>query len=223
LTPVEPTDRHGKPSGSSRRAILLAAGGVLAGLLFGWLTIQFATGNWRFGPYEYHGIVWPTAETVDDFTLTTQHSEETQLSDFREKFAVIYFGYTYCPDVCPTVLTTLSQALAEMKAADREQVQVVLVTVDPERDTPEVLADYLAHFDSSFVGLTGTADQIAQAAEAFGVYFNKGEGSAASGYVVDHTATVSVLDREGRLRLLFTFGTPAEDIAADLTQLLHES
>jgi protein SCO1/2 len=136
---------------------------------------------------------------------------------------VIYFGYTYCPDVCPTVLTTLSQALAEMKAADREQVQVVLVTVDPERDTPEVLADYLAHFDSSFVGLTGTADQIAQAAEAFGVYFNKGEGSAASGYVVDHTATVSVLDREGRLRLLFTFGTPAEDIAADLTQLLHES
>jgi len=101
-----------------------------------------------------------------------------------------------------------------------DDVQVVMVSVDPERDTPEVLATYLSNFNPSFIGLTGTHDQIASAATGLGVFFEKHEGSAATGYLVDHTASVMVLDREGRLRLVLPFETPAEDIASDLTQLL---
>jgi protein SCO1/2 len=201
---------------------LLAIGGVLAGVLTGWLVIQFASGNWRLGPYEYRGILLPAPEHVDDFTLTTHHGEQAQLADWRGQIAVFYFGYTYCPDVCPTTLASLSSALDKLKPAEKEQIQVVLVTVDPERDTPEVLAEYLAHFDPAFLGLTGAADEIALAAEAFGVFYEKGPGSVASGYLVDHTATLSVLDREGRLRLLFPFGTAAEDIATDLRHLIDE-
>jgi protein SCO1/2 len=193
------------------------------GVLVGWLTIQFVTGNWQLGPYEYRGIAMPAPERVSDFSLTAQDGEPVRLSDFRGHIAVLYFGYTYCPDVCPTTLATLANALDDLKAADRDQVQVMLVTVDPERDSPEVLAGYLAHFDPAFIGLTGSAGEIAQAAEAFGIYYQKAEGSQATGYLVDHTATVSVLDREGRLRLLYSFGTPAEDIAADLKHLIHES
>jgi protein SCO1/2 len=203
--------------------IVLAVGGAIVGLLAGWLTIQFVTGNWRLGPYEYRGIELPAPERVSDFTLMTHDGEAAQLSDFRGQIVVLYFGYTYCPDVCPTTLATMADAMDSLKPADRDQVQVLMVTVDPDRDSPEVLADYLAHFDPAFLGLTGTADEIAQAAEALGVYYEKGEGSVASGYLVDHTATTSVLDREGRLRLLFPFGTPADDVAADLQQLIQES
>lgn len=216
-------DSRRRSTGPGRRLALLAIGGALVGLLVGWLTVQFVTGNWRLGPYEYRGITLPAPQRVSDFTLTTHHGQEARLTDFQGQIAVLYFGYTHCPDVCPTTLASLAAALDDLEATDREQVQVLMITVDPERDSPAVLADYLTYFDPSLLGLTGAADEIAQAAEAFGIYYQKSEGSPASGYLVDHTATVSVLDKEGRLRLLFPFGTPAEDIAADLRHLIHES
>ncbi len=101
-----------------------------------------------------------------------------------------------------------------------DDVQVVMVSVDPERDTPEVLANYLSNFNPNFIGLTGTPDEIASAATPFGIFYEKHEGSAATGYLVDHTASAMVLDRDGRLRLVIPFQTPPEDIAADLKQLL---
>ncbi|MGD2076760.1 MAG: SCO family protein [Chloroflexota bacterium] len=219
----EDPDTIARPASNNRRLVLLAVAGALLGLLAGWLTIQFATGAWRLGPYEYQGILLPAPEPVSDFTLTTHRGQKAQLSDLRGQIAVLYFGYTYCPDVCPTTLATLSEAVSQLKPAEKEQVQVVMVTVDPARDTVDVLADYLTHFDPAFLGLTGSEEEIALAAEALGIYHQKGEGSPASGYLVDHTATVSVLDKEGRLRLLFPFGTPAEDIAADLQQLLRDN
>ena len=97
-----------------------------------------------------------------------------------------------------------------------------MVSVDPQRDTPQALADYLDHFDPSFLGLTGTEEEISAAAEPFGIFIQKGPGTVESGYLVDHTATVSVLDGDGRLRLLFPFDTPPEDIAADLRHMLRE-
>jgi len=136
---------------------------------------------------------------------------------------VLYFGYTYCPDVCPTTLSTLRQALAELEPEEKTQVQVLMVTVDPARDSAQVLADYLSHFDPSFLGLTGTEEEIAAATEAASIFYQKEPGSVESGYLVDHTATVSVLDKQGRLRLLYSFGTPAEDIASDLEHLLDDN
>lgn len=218
----EPPAAPKKTSGGNRRLILLAVAGVLIGLLGGWLTIQIATGKLNFGPYEYRGIVMPDSEPVIDFTLTAHNDDNVHLSDLRDQIVLLYFGYTYCPDVCPTTLASLAQALDELKQEEKEQIQVVMVSVDPERDTPKTLEEYLTHFDPSFLGLTGTEQELATAAESFGIFYQKGPGSVESGYLVDHTATVSVLDKDGRLRLLFPFGTPPEDIAADLQHLLKD-
>lgn len=211
-----------KSTGGSRRFILLAVAGVVLGLLAGWLTIQFLTGRLNLGPYEYHGIVLPDPLPKDDFTLTADNGDLVRLSDFRGKLVVLYFGYTYCPDVCPTTMSALAQALDELRSDEKEQIQVLLVSVDPGRDTPELLADYLSHFDPSFIGLVGSEEEIAAAAEAFDVFYQKGPGSVDSGYLVDHTATISVLDEDGELRLLFPFATTSENMAADLRHLLKE-
>ncbi len=170
-------------------------------------------------PYEYHGLYLDSAMSVPAVTLTNQNGQPASLADFGDKLVLVYFGYTFCPDVCPTTLGVVNQAL-ELLGDKADQVQMVMVSVDPERDTPEVLANYLSNFNPSFVGLTGSPDQIASAAMPFGVFYEKHEGSAATGYLVDHTASVMVLDREGRMRLVLPFETSAEDMAADLRQLL---
>ena len=148
----------------------------------------------------------------------------TRLSDFGGKLVVLNFGYTSCPDVCPATLATLARAKRQL-GPDGDAVQVVFVSVDPERDAPRRAADYAAAFDSSFVGLSGTAEEVADAASAYGVYYAKADSLAASeaGYLVDHTATVYVLDRTGRARLLWPFGTDADAMAADLRALVRSS
>jgi protein SCO1/2 len=103
---------------------------------------------------------------------------------------------------------------------DASQVQTIMVSVDPERDTPEQLAEYVAHFDPNFLGVTGTPEEIAELATLYGIYYEKHEGSEASGYLIDHTATVMVIDQEGYLKLLLPFGTTAQDMADDLAYLL---
>jgi protein SCO1/2 len=146
--------------------------------------------------------------------------ERVELATLRGKYLVLYFGYTFCPDVCPTTLNDLAKAL-EILGEDAEQVQVAMITVDPERDTPEHLRRYLTSFDPSFIGFTGTPEEIAAVATAYGIFYEKHEGSAATGYLVDHTATVSVIDPDGYLRMLFPFGTSSEEIAADLQTFLR--
>lgn len=170
-------------------------------------------------PYQYHGLLLDSPTTAPDVTLTDHNGQPVSLSDFRDQLVVLYFGYTFCPDVCPTTLGTVAQALEKL-GAKAEDVQLVMISVDPERDTPPVLASYLSNFNPSFVGLTGTPEEIASAATPFGVFYEKHEGSAATGYLVDHTASLMVLDRDGRLRLVLPFGTPAEDIAEDLEHLM---
>jgi protein SCO1/2 len=170
-------------------------------------------------PYRYHGTELRTPQPAKDFTLTGPDGKPVKLSDFQGKLVVLYFGYTHCPDVCPTTLADLARAMEKLgKKAD--QVQVVMVTVDPDRDTAEHMAEYVDYFNPTFVGLSGTPDEIAAAAAAYGIYYHKNEGTPASGYTVDHTATMTVLDEEGRVRLFWPFGTPADDMAADLAHLL---
>jgi len=155
-----------------------------------------------------------------DFTLTDPDGKTFSLSDFRGKLVALYFGYTSCPDVCPTTMAALAQAMQEL-GSQADEVQVILVTVDPERDTPDRLNTYVTAFDPRFIGLTGTPDQIASAARPFGVLYKKQAGSSAPSYLVDHTATTTVIDKDGRVRLIWPYGTPPDELAADLDHLLR--
>jgi protein SCO1/2 len=119
-------------------------------------------------------------------------------------------------------MNELAIAMEKLSQKDREQVQVLMVSVDPQRDTPEVLANYLAHFDPTFLGLTGTEEEIAAAAGSFGIFYQKHDGTVNTGYLVDHTASVAALNKEGALRVLYSFNTPGKDIAADLRRLVDE-
>jgi protein SCO1/2 len=189
----------------------------LAGLV---LVVGIAVLAWNlFRPYAFHGMILQSPMKATDFTLPGQNGQPVSLRDFRGKVVLLYFGYTTCPDVCPTTLAELHQAhVALGKKAD--DVQVLMVTVDPERDTQQVMADYTSHFDSSFIGLTGTPEQIAEVATYYGIYYEKVEGNSAIGYLVNHTANVMAIDKEGYLRVVFPFGTTAKDITADLDYLL---
>ena len=196
------------------RLILLGIG-IVAVLVMGWLLWSWLR------PPVYHGQVVDSQIPVTNFTLNGPGAEPVSLIDFRGKVVMIYFGYTFCPDVCPATMNELRNAL-EALGRQADEVQVLMVTLDPERDTPEVLAAYLAHFDSSFIGLTGTADEIVTASAPLGIFYEREEGTPATGYLVNHTATVMVLDKHGRLRLVYPFDTAGEDMAADLKYLIRD-
>jgi len=216
-TPVSP-----RPRSAARSRLLFAV--VTALLLVVAAVVAWSVSNGRlpFTPPSFHGTAIDSPDLAQDFTLTASTGEPLSLSDLRGKVVLMYFGYTYCPDVCPATLNELKKATAAL--GDRaDEVQVVMVTVDPQRDTPEVLRDYLAHFDSSFIGLTGTAEEVLAAASPLGIYISAHEGTPTSGYLVDHTSSVLVIDKAGYLRLLHGFDTPGKDIAADVRHLLRES
>jgi protein SCO1/2 len=170
-------------------------------------------------PYPYHGTLLDSPKPMADFTLRGPGGEPVKLSDYRGKLVVLYFGYTFCPDVCPTTMAELGQAMRSL-GPKADQVQGIMVTVDPERDTPDKLNQYVRAFDPRFVGLSGTPDQIAGAATPLGVYYEKRPVEGPAGYLVDHTATTMVIDRDGRMRLVWPYGTAGEDMAADLAQLM---
>jgi protein SCO1/2 len=190
---------------------------IITGFLVVFLVAAYALPNLR--PYRFHGTLIQSQDVAPDFTLTTQQAQTASLSDFRGKLVVLYFGYTSCPDVCPATLVEINNALEEL-GEKAEMVQVIMVTVDPERDTPQKLAEYLAHFNPDFIGLTGSPEQIAVAAALYGIYLGKNEGSDAIDYLVDHTATLMVIDEEGYLKLIVPFGTTAKEIADDLAYIL---
>lgn len=217
------TEPQTNPAGTGRsRLLLIVVAGLLVGLLAGYVAIRLIAGQPLFGAAGFNGLEMTASQPITNFTLTGPNGQPVALRDFRDKVVVIYFGYTYCPDVCPATMAELAQAVEGLSERDREQVQVIMVSVDPARDTPEVLADYVHFFNPDFIGLTGSEEEIALAVTPFGVYYEKHEGSAASGYLVDHTATVSVLDKRGYLRLLYPFGTTGEEITPDLKRLARE-
>ena len=174
----------------------------------------------KLRPHTFHGTLVQSEQVSPDLSLTTQNAQKASLSDYRGKLVVLYFGYTFCPDVCPTTLSEVNKAV-NLLGDKAEDVQVVMVTVDPERDTPEKLGTYLEHFNPDFLGMTGTQEEIDNAAALYGVFFQKHEGTEATGYLVDHTASLMILDEEGHLKLIFPFGTSGNDIADDLSYLLR--
>lgn len=148
------------------------------------------------------------------FALTDQDGRRVTDKDFAGRFMLIYFGYTFCPDVCPTELNTISLALQQL--GTRVRLVPVFITIDPERDTPEALKAYLASFGPDFVGLTGSDTDIAAVAKAYRVYYKKGEGSDPDNYAMDHTSLLYLMDPDGKLIALFRTGATPDDIAAGI-------
>ena len=169
--------------------------------------------------HEFGGLTFDEPQTVPDFTLEAANEQAVSLSDFRGRYVFVYFGYTYCPDLCPDTLAKLARVRQEL-GDQADQVQVVMISVDPERDTPETLAEYVGHFDDSFVGLTGSPAAIDAAGAPFGLFYEKHDGTVSSGYLIDHTARVFLLDRDGRILIAYPFDAPDEAITADLRWLL---
>jgi protein SCO1/2 len=170
---------------------------------------------------QFKGGALEPPRPAPDFTLKDPEGRPFRLSAQRGKVVVLSFGYTFCPDVCPTTLAELADVRAKLGEAAK-RVQVAFITVDPERDKPARLAEYTRYFDKTFAGLTGTPEQLAQVRKAYGVTAEKRvvPGTVAA-YLIDHSAFIYVIDPEGRLRLMFPFETPVETMVHDLQVLLR--
>ncbi len=165
------------------------------------------------------GVLEPPAP-APDFTLHSDRGTTVRLHDWRGNVVLLYFGYTSCPDVCPTTLAEFAEVRKQLGAA-AQHLRVAFVTVDPARDTPARLRVYTRAFDATFVGLTGPKTTLAKVWKAYGVYVKSHRVPGSSeGYVVDHSATTFVIDAKGDLRLAIPFGTPVDDICHDLQLLL---
>ena len=154
------------------------------------------------------------------FALTDHNGKRVTDQDLRGKPTIIYFGYAYCPDVCPTSLLLMQTAVDQLGPQAAAKVNLVFITVDPERDTPASLKEYVGQFGPTMVGLTGTAEQIAAAAKAFRVYYQKVPGKDGAPYLMDHSSIFYVMDRNFRFVKHFTHQAKAEDIAVAIKPLL---
>jgi protein SCO1 len=159
------------------------------------------------------------AEFAREFALTDHNGKARTLADFKGKAVVVFFGFTQCPDVCPTTLAEMTEAVKQL-GADGNKLQVLFITIDPERDTPELLKKYVPAFHPSFLGLSGNAEAIAKVAKEFKVFYQKSPGKTPGSYTMDHTANSYVFDPQGRVRLVVKHGLGAEPLVQDLKQLL---
>lgn len=155
-----------------------------------------------------------------DFKLTDPEGRQRTLADFRGKVVVMFFGYTQCPDACPTTLSELA-AVMQTLGADAAHVQVLFVTIDPERDTAALLAQYVPAFNPAFLGLRGDAQATADVAKEFKVLYQKQPGTSPGNYSMDHSAGTFVFDPDGRLRVYVSYGAPPQVFAHDIGALLH--
>lgn len=192
-------------------ALALAATALVA------LTVMRPAPTAKFEAVDITGVGWET-----DFSMTDHAGRQRTLADFRGKAVAVFFGYTHCPDVCPTGLAQLGEAVKRL-GPDAERVQVLFVTVDPKRDTAEVLSHYAPAFHPSFLGLRADDATTARTAKAFKVYYRAHEPDANGAYAVDHSASIFVFDPQGRLRLLTKAELGPEALAKDFRTLLADS
>jgi len=171
------------------------------------------------GKPQFKAVDITGADYAKDFALPDADGRMRSIKDFQGKAVVVFFGYTQCPDVCPTTLTEIAE-VKKLLGADGTRVQGVFITVDPERDQPELLKAYMANFGSDFVALRGTAEQTAAVAKDFKVFYRRAEGKAPGSYFMEHTASSYVYDPQGRLRLYARYGGGAQALADDLKLLL---
>jgi cytochrome oxidase Cu insertion factor (SCO1/SenC/PrrC family) len=155
------------------------------------------------------------AQVGGPFALTDHNGRRVTEKDFRGKYMLVFFGYTYCPDVCPTELQVMTQAIAAMGAAG-EAIQPVFISVDPVRDTPEILKAYVENFGPRLIGLTGSAEDVAAVAKAFRVYYKKVVNGDANAYLMDHSSIIYLMDPDGHFAKHFTFMTDAKALSEAL-------
>jgi protein SCO1/2 len=167
----------------------------------------------------FKGVDITGADYARNLNLPDQNGKMRSLSDFKGKVVVVFFGYTQCPDVCPTTMAELAQVKKAL-GKDGDRVQGIFVSVDPERDTPEILKSYMASFDPTFVALRGTVDQTKAMAKEFKVFYGKVPGKTEGSYSVDHTAGSFVFDTNGKVRLFVRYGSGADALASDLKALI---
>ena len=171
---------------------------------------------------EFRGVDITGADYAKDIPLTDHNGKARHIQDFAGKAVVVFFGFTQCPDVCPTTLQELAD-VKKMLGADGGRLQGIFVTVDPERDTPDVLKSYMANFDPSFLALYGTPEQLATVAKDFKIYYKKVDGKTPTSYTMDHSAGSYVYDTAGRLRVYHRYGSGVQALAADVKALLGEA
>ena len=159
------------------------------------------------------------ADYAKGFSLTDHNGQTRTLQDFQGKIVMMFFGYTQCPDVCPTSMVEMAQ-IKQLLGKDADRIQCLFVTIDPERDKPEMLKEYMAAFDPTFLALVPTPEQLAVLAKDYKVYYKKVDGPTPTSYTMDHTAGSYVYDTKGKLRLFTRYGTKPELTAADIKQLL---
>jgi len=200
-----------------RRTVIqsLGAWAVSAGILGGVVSCA------KEGP-SFTAIDLTGADYAKGFSLHDHNGQLRSLKDFQGKIVMVFFGYTHCPDVCPTSLSEMA-TIRQLLGPDGERVQGLFVSVDPERDQPDMLKAYMQAFDPSFLALVPTPDELVPLAKDFKVYFKKVEGPTPTSYTMDHTAGSYVFDTRGQLRLFTRYGTPPEKTAADLRILLQQA
>jgi protein SCO1/2 len=198
---------------TSWRSWGLAAAGVVLGAA---AVIYLSS---LFMPHMFAGTRLETPQPAFNFSLNGPAGRVYQLADYQGKVVLIFFGYTSCPDVCPTTMKELAGVLKSLGDA-AEQVQVLMISVDPEKDTPERLEGYLSGYDARMIGLSGSLEQTSQVAKAYGVFYEKQPYGENGGYLVDHTAYVFLIDQRGDEQVIYPFGSRAQDIAADVRYIL---
>ena len=168
---------------------------------------------------KFNAIDITGADYAKGFTLMDQNGQNRSLSDFKGKVVVLFFGYTQCPDVCPTSMAELAE-VKRLLGADADKLQGAFVTVDPARDTPEMLKAYMANFDSTFVAFIPTPEQLAVVAKDYKIYYKKVDGKTPTSYTMDHSAGSYVYDTQGNLRLYSRYGVGEKVLAQDIPTLL---
>jgi len=190
---------------------------ILLVIFLGGAALYVATDMMLPGPKEDRGSGQPSVG--GPFSLTNHLGQRVTEKSFAGKYMLVYFGYTFCPDVCPTELQLISEAL-DLLGKDADQVTPIFITVDPKRDNAEVMRDYVKVFNDRLVGLTGTEAEIKAAAKAYKVYYNPSKDGDAENYLMDHSSITFLMDRQGRYAAHFSYGSKPEVMAARIRKFL---
>lgn len=202
---------------TKRNTLQLLAGSAFAVTAAGLLAACSPEEKLQFKSIDLTG-----ADYAKDFSLPDQNGKLRTIKDFAGKVVVLFFGFTQCPDVCPTSMAELAQ-IKKTLGADGDKLQAVFISVDPERDTPEVLKAYMGNFDPSFLALRPTMEQLPQVTKDFKIYYKKVDGKTPGSYSMDHTAGSYVFDTKGNLRLYSRYGNDVAGFTSDIRQLLKNA